>query len=425
MLWGVIGAVGLNWLYRSSNNAFLIALGFGGLLLVVYRNILSNLPLVTIMLGMITLIGWLITPQLRALPIEPLFARELWFAGLLGIVWMIFSAPLLAWSIANQTRALAVRRGFTARWLYALVGVGLVALSGWIVITHGLQNCRWLDRALDRSGCYAAIPLSTFNDYLQVSTDGTIYNIGDEMISRIDPTKRQATVIFRLPNTNDQFITGAVLSPDATLLALTTQGELPTKQYTHSLVLVRTSDGTLQHTIPLTDEVAGMFPRFRLDNQAILVYDQAWNVADGQHLGTVTTLDQGDYQGRWYDQFNNGETTLYADTGDSDLTKITLLRQTELHTITKLELQTPSWDFRNDRVAFSPQGQLIALVRTAERPDFSNISRVDVWNTNDGTLRQTITIPESQAWGIRAVPSERLNSLVIATDKEIQLYRLR
>ena len=168
-----------------------------------------------------------------------------------------------------------------------------------------------------------------------------------------------------------------------------------------------------------------MFPRFRLDNQVILVDDQAWNVADGQHLGTVTTEYQGDYQGQWYDQFNNGETTLYADTGDSDLTKITLLRQTELHTITKLELQTPSWDFRNDRVAFSPQGQLIALVRTAERPDFSNISRVDVWNTNDGTLRQTITIPESQAWGIRAVPSERLNSLVIATDKEIQLYRLR
>lgn len=267
--------------------------------------------------------------------------------------------------------------------------------------------------------------LSTFNDYLQVSTDGTIYNIGDEVISRIDPNKRQATVIFRLPNTNDQFITGAVLSPDATLLALTTQGELPTKQYTHSLVLVRTSDGTLQHTIPLTDEVAGMFPRFRLDNQAILVYDQAWNVADGQHLGTVTTLDQGDYQGRWYDQFNNGETTLYADTGDSDLTKITLLRQTELHTITKLELQTPSWDFRNDRAAFSPQGQLIALVRSAEISDATDTVRIDVWNTSDGTLRQTITIPESQAWGIRAVPSESLDSLVVATDKEIQLYRLR
>ena len=168
-----------------------------------------------------------------------------------------------------------------------------------------------------------------------------------------------------------------------------------------------------------------MFPRFRLDNQVILVDDQAWNVADGQHLGTVTTEYQGDYQGQWYDQFNNGETTLYADIAYSDATRIKLQRQTKLNTLTEIELKIPTGDYRGERFAFSPQGQLIALVRSAEISDATDTVRIDVWNTSDGTLRQTVMFAKTLAWSKRVMPSESLDSLVVATDKEIQLYRLR
>ena len=377
LLWGVLGAVGL-YVIRGVGN-----------------------PILAIVAVVIAYAGYRFAFR----------ANYFWFALLSAVV---VASSLVLLDPINDVQPNAVAR---AVWLEQIIPFILLVIVGAVGIA-------WVISEWERKGCYAHVAVDSGNNDVLIRRDGQkIFAVSPNTISSIDVSTNEATVIFETPH-EDVFLNEAMLSPDETMITFTTTDESNADVRSRVLWVIRASDGAVRFNTMLESRGDDIYPRFRLDNQTVLFDNQLWSTADGTAFGTVSDIDQSQYQAHPFNRFQAGNITLHGDFNiigtNFALTIARSMRGNDSQQI--LNIQTPAKGLTGRKINFSAQGALVAL--TSIDPHWYNTMRVDVWNTTDGALRQTISFHRPYSVS-DAVPSEALNSVVIAVGDVVQLYRLR
>ena len=443
MLWGVIGAI-IVWYARNTNETAIWMIILLSAVLCIWYGVRTNRFIFIMMVYRALLFGLFLIEPIESSQGNRLFAGD-WSSYLVKLMLVaLFCAFLIAAVVTDPQRndqTPAVIRTIPP-WIYGLISLVVVASSGWIVTVHGLQNCQWLDRALERSGCYAEIPYERGRggSYHRVvaNADGTaIYLSGFNDILKIDLQSRTSTVIYTQPDLRrTESARYPIVSPDNQHLAFVLATLDPD---TTNIILASPQDGTIQRTILVTQELNFDRVRFSLDSTRILAdnggknTDFAWNVADGRSLGFIPDDQKLQYQ-PLVDEIQTATTrrSVYFRDFEGLIKAYDRINTTESQSLITMTSDPNLLFYSMGNVTISPQGTFMTLPYEVNLRQYDpqgewnkplhKYSSVDVWNVADLSLRQQIPV---QKYIQHAIASETLNSVVVVTPYEVQLYRLK
>ncbi len=373
---------------------------------------------------------YIVNEQIRSTLIDmlnPLGYGSKWafYGGWRGLLWALVGGTAFAilHTFAPNTDLAKWRNSLSTmaemlpypRWLKP--GMLVLALVGTLaaVYVQGRQSCRWIDRALERSGCVDSIASRTFfSSVMMFSQDGETLLVTDlDGVALYDFPSRQQIQALDISNPSE-FVYDGALAPDGSQFALVMQVKDVSDR---KITIYRRGEATPFQMIMVPDTGIREFG-FALDGRSLLIEDTIWNIADGAALGRVDPASRALYRTDGSGHSSDGSLSAGESAG-------------------RLSLYTPRYDgsigtlrttfptvFTDDlhRSVFSLDTTLLATTYWNDTE-----SAVEVWRTSDGSLVSTILVSTQDRSRIQALAFTPDNQhLLVANDFQdtIEIYRL-
>ncbi|MEM8531667.1 MAG: hypothetical protein AAGF95_12545 [Chloroflexota bacterium] len=329
----------------------------------------------------------------------------------------------------------------------AMIGIVLMVTvfgMSWF-IWHGLYPCEWLDRVLQRSGCYETISLPglTAGDAIAIAPNNHLLAVGGITVpidseGLVDegpqPTSikildmRDKTIVSTFPISETALqVQDLSFSPDSTLIAAGIQSE-PTRIW-------HVDDSLVVQTI----DRYGSFVTF-MSNNELLIDDERWQMGNTEPLETIDFETHRELFGYGFDEVVSPDGIHQAvavppDSENRERAVVEIRRRSDAAVVHSLEVQLPprsSIPFVDPSpMLFSPDGRSLVTRYRVEGRWWQPSFVVLIWDVETGSLLRRIQVEgqsfRSLAWTPDGTTLAMSDSSVI--DKEwigrVNLFRIR
>ncbi|MBA3469949.1 MAG: WD40 repeat domain-containing protein [Herpetosiphonaceae bacterium] len=361
------------------------------------------------------------------MPSAGILTSRVFYAASLGLIWALVGGTAFAilHTFAPNTDLPEWRRSISElaelipggrRLLQGMLAIALLGTL-WVVYLHGSQNCRWIDRALGRSGCVGTIATRMLMDPVMAFTqDGSTLLVTDLAgASLYDFASRQRVQALDLPEA--RYVVAGTIAADGSQIALAVD---PLGGSDTTINIYRRAETTPFQSLVLTDTFMPALG-FSLDGRSLLIDDTIWSIADGARLGQVDAASRAQYRttsslfhhespdGSFTTRESGAEISIYSPRYDGSIG----LKVTTLPTV---------WPNQLVLAVFSPDNSLLATT-----PTFDSQS-IEIWRTSDGSLISTIPVSSQNSSWIEALAfTADSQHLLVANgfQDSIEIYRLK
>ncbi|HEY1015143.1 MAG TPA: hypothetical protein VGE07_20730 [Herpetosiphonaceae bacterium] len=350
----------------------------------------------------------------------------LWLLSAPAALWLAGPADADQWLADPDESRLGRRLG--------LGGWGILAAALiYAVAAQGLQNCRWLDLALRRSGCVAGLWTGEPNARdIALTPDGTaLFALEYDRLQRIPldsfavdqtVTLGESFPVERSDSPADRLMAEqAAVTPDGSRVLVTASRDI-----TETLVLqYAAADMRPLPTVVLTDALPFAALGISRDGQRILLSRNQWLLADGAALGRIDPVDLPDYVLREVahrPEVVSPDSSLVADDGPADIGVYRVDAQGRRGEQLLLIKGTQSSYGSNDSLkVFSADSSLLAVATAVDRETLV----VEVWEIASGELLASFRFSEATYTRPPMVFTPDNAFLVINNGGWIGRYRIR
>ena len=330
----------------------------------------------------------------------------------------------------------------------SIIGITLVVAvfgASWF-IWQSLYPCKWLDRMLQRSGCYETISLPGLsagdaiaiapNDYLLAVGGITVPIDAEGLVDEgPQPTSirildmRDTSIVSTIPVSETALeVRDLSFSPDSTLITASVQSE-PVRVW-------RIADSRVVQTM----ERYGSFVTFT-SNTELLIDDERWQIGNTEPIETIDFETYPEMFGYGFDKVVSPDGMHQAvvvafDTGNPDQAIVEIRQRSDGTVVHSLEVNLPRRSSIQtvdpSPMLFSPDGRSFVTRYRVEKSWWQPRFIVLVWDVETGSLLRRIhfegqSFPGNLAWTADGTTLVMGDSTIVDTEwiGRVSLFRIR